>query len=94
MFQFSVFDVASEIICIHRRCIGITLFLLVGGCCVVYFVLSLFATIHVPAVGVSIQTKIYNNDNPRPVNQILQQNIRLYDTYDKDKNWDPISIIC
>ena len=53
MLLFSVFDVASEIICIHMRYIGITLFLLVYGCCVGYFVHSLFAAIPVLAVSVS-----------------------------------------
>ena len=53
MLMFSVLDVASEIIRIHRCYIGITLFLLVYGCCVGYFVNSLFAAIPVLAVGVS-----------------------------------------
>ena len=50
---FSLSYVASEMICIHRRYIGITLFSLVCACCVRYFVISIFAAIPPLVVGVS-----------------------------------------
>ena len=53
MLLSSLFDVASEIIHIHRHHIDITLFLLVCGCCVGYFIHSLSVAIPVLAVGVS-----------------------------------------